>query len=413
MSKAPHIAIIGAGIVGVSTAIWAQRAGARVTLIDREGPAAGTSYGNAGLLAAVAVVPVAVPGLMRKAPGMLLDPNQPLFLRWSYLPRLIPWLRRFLSHARASEVDRISGALTGLLADTVDQHWSLAEGTDAAKFIKDGDWVFGYADKKAFEKDHYSWRIRRQNGYECIEMEPDAIAAYDPALIGKFGYAVRCTNHGYISDPGAYVTALADHFVAEGGVLTIADVAGFDISDGKVRTVQTQNGPIEVDHAIITAGAWSQKLGGGAPIKLESERGYHVEFVNASVRLNSPLMHASGKFGITPMEGRLRCAGTVELGGLDLPPSTAPIELLKRNALELFPEMTYDRIDTWMGHRPSTTDSLPVIGQAPAARNLWLGYGHQHIGLTGGPKTGRWLAQMVMGKNPNVDLSPFDPTRRG
>lgn len=413
MKNPPHIAVVGAGIVGVSTAIWAQRAGARVTLIDREGPAAGTSYGNAGLLAATAVVPVAVPGLLRKAPGMLLDPNQPLFLRWSYLPRILPWLLKFLSHATASEVDRISAALTGLLADTVDQHRNLANGTGAEKFIKDGDWVFGYADKKAFEKDSYAWLIRRQNGYDCVEMGPDDIAAYDPVLAGRFGYAVRCLNHGFISDPGAYVQALADHFVAMGGELTIAEVSGFDIADNVVNAVRTMSGSIEVDHAVITAGVWSAQLGGGAPVRLDSERGYHVEFVNASVKLRSPLMHAAGKFGITPMDGRLRCAGTVELGGLKNPPSTAPVELLKRNALKLFPDMTYDRIDTWMGHRPSTTDSLPVIGQAPAARNLWLGYGHQHIGLTGGPKTGRWLAQLAMDQNPNVDLSPFDPNRPG
>lgn len=413
MSETKHVAVIGAGIVGVSTAIWAQRAGLRVTLIDREGPAAGTSYGNAGVLAAASVVPVTTPGLLGKAPGMLLDPGKPLFLRWSYLPKLLPFLTRYLSHATPARVEAISRGLTDILGDSAAQHASLAEGTPAARHVVAGDYVFGYKDRAAYEADRFAWDLRTRRGFDFEPMDAQALAAYDPALAGRFGFAVRCPEHGMITDPGAYVRALFDHFTAEGGAFLQATVADIRIEAGRAAGVETDKGLVAADEITLTTGAWSGPLAKrlGVTMPLESERGYHLEFVNPTIRPKAPTMVAAGKFVVTPMEGRLRCAGVVEFGGLEAGPSRAPFELLKRQTKALFPDLEYDRIDEWMGHRPATTDSLPVIGRAPKAANVWLGYGHQHVGLTGGPKTGRWLAQLLSGATPNVDLSPFAPDR--
>lgn len=407
------VAVIGAGIVGVSTAVWAQRAGLSVTLIDREGPAAGTSYGNAGVLAAASVVPVTTPGLLAKAPGMLLNPDKPLFLRWAYLPKLLPFLRRYLAHANAASVEAISKGLTDVLGDTADQHISLAAGTEAARFVTKGDYLFGYGARSAYDADAFAWDVRRRRGFEFEEMDAAALAEFDPTLKGRFGFAVRCPDHGVISDPGAYVRALHAHFVEAGGAAMTAEVRDIRIADGRAAGVVTDGGVVEADEIVLTLGAWSgplaRKLGVETP--LESERGYHLEFVNPSFAPRTSVMVAAGKFVVTPMEGRLRAAGVVEFGGLDAPPSRAPFALLKRQMESLFPDLEYDRIDEWMGHRPATPDSLPVIGRAPKAANVWLGYGHQHVGLTGGPKTGRWLAQLVSGTTPNVDLAPFAPDR--
>ena len=410
-----HYLVVGAGIVGVSTAIWLQRAGNNVTIIDREGPAAGTSYGNAGVLAAASVVPIPVPGLLGKIPGMLFNANKPLFLRWSYLYRLLPFLRHYLGHAKPKIVERISDGLTLLLQDTADQHLALAANTPATAFITTGDYLFGYTDRAAYEADQYGWNLRRARGYQFTEMQADDLAAYDPALANRFGFGVRCPDHGFISDPGAYVTALFDHFRAQGGQFKTATVSDFHIQDGIAKAVITDTGRLEADTIIVTTGAWSGPLAEklGVQVPLESERGYHVEFVNPSIQLKAPIMVAAGKFVVTPMQGRLRCAGVVEFGGLEAAPSRGPFELLRRQTAALFPELTYDRVDEWMGHRPATSDSLPVIGAAPKAKNIWLGYGHQHVGLTGGPKTGRWLAQLATQQSPNVDLSCFAPSRRG
>ena len=407
------IAIIGAGIVGVATAIWLQRDGHKVILIDKVGPAAGTSYGNAGLLASAAVVPVTVPGTLAKAPAMLLDPDQPLFLKWRYLPRLLPWLVKYLRHSTVDETKRIAAALYEITGDSVADHLALAAGTDAAKYIVPCDYSFVYANRKAFEKDAFGWGIRRDLGFTWTELEGDAFHADDPAFGPDQNFAVQIPNHGRITDPGAYVTALADHFRDQGGDLVIAEVKDIIRDGNRVTGVRTNGKVIACDAAVLTSGVWSgplaKKLGVNVP--LESERGYHVELWNPSFIPKNPSMIAAGKFVATPMDGRLRLAGIVEFGGLAAPPSKAPVELLLRHARAAFPGLTWDKATEWMGHRPSTDDSLPVIGEAPDVRGAYLGFGHQHIGLTAGPKTGRLLAQLISGRMPNVDLTPYSPAR--
>ncbi len=408
-----HVAVIGAGIVGVSTAIWLQRAGVRVTLIDREGPASGTSYGNAGILAAISVVPVTVPGLLGKAPGMLLNPEKPLFLRWSYLPKLAPFLRRYLAHANDRAVEKISFGLAELLGDSADQHVALSAGTGAERHVQTGDYVFVYSSRAAYEAERYGWSLRKRRGYEWEELEGEALAAFDPALVGRFGFAVRCPGHGAVTDPGAYVKALWAHFEGQGGETRIASISDFALENGRAVRALTDKGPVEADQFVLATGAWSGPLAKklGVTMPLESERGYHIEFYDPSVAFRAPTMVAEAKFGLTSMEGRLRAAGIVEFGGLDAPPSEAPFKLIERRVREALPDLKYSRTERWMGHRPATADSLPVIGRAPKASNVWFGYGHQHVGLTGGPKTGRWLSQMIRGERPNVDLTPFAPDR--
>lgn len=405
------VLVVGAGIVGVSSALWLQRDGFDVTLVDRTGPAAGTSYGNAGVIASGAIVPVSVPGLLRKAPAMLFNRNEPLFLRWSYLPRLLPFLLPFLANGRAAE--QIAGDLHSILHDAIDQHHALADGTPAADYLTDDDWIYGYTDRKAFEKDSYGWDIRRKHGVPFEELTAEELGEREPALAGRFGYGVRMMNHGRISDPAAYVNALCQVFLDAGGTYRQATINDIDIKSGQCVGVMTDVGTLTADHYVLTLGAWSGPLAKklGITVPLETERGYHLEFVNPNVTLNGTVMVSAGKFAMNPMKGRLRAAGVVELGGLDAGPSEAPFDLLKQQVAQVLPDLTYDRIDTWMGHRPSTSDSLPVIGRAPKAANLLLGYGHQHVGLTAGPKTGRWLAQLASGRSPNTDLAPYAPDR--
>ncbi len=411
--KSKRVVIIGAGIVGVSTAIWLQRAGHDVVVVDAKGPASGTSYGNAGILASIAIVPVTIPGLMSKAPTMLLNKKSPLFLRWSYLPKLMPFLAKYLPHTNDADVNRIADGLTLLLQDSADQHLSLAKGTEAERYVAPGNYCFGYVDKDAFDQDSYGWNIRRERGYKFEEMTGAELAQYDPALQDVFGYGVKCPEHGQITDPGAYVKALAAHVEEQGGTFVLEEVKDIKFENGAAVGVVTPKQNIEADEVVVATGMWSGPLAKklGVKVPLEAERGYHIEFVNPSIQLKSPIMVSSGKFAMTPMEGRLRCAGIVEFGGLSEKRSRAPLDLLKEQALQLLPELKYDRIDEWMGFRPSTSDSLPVIGATENYKNVWLGFGHQHIGLTAGPKTGRWIAQMINGDKPNVDLEPFSTQR--
>lgn len=408
-----EIAVIGAGIVGVSTAIYLQRAGHHVTLIDRLGPGEGTSFGNGGVLASCSCVPITVPGLLRKAPKMLFDKNQPLFLKWGYLPKLLPWLTKYLSHANESDVQRISKAIYGVTGDSLSEHQALAKGTQAEKWIVPSDYLYLYKDRAAFKADSFGWNIRKAFGFKWDELKGRAVTDFDGAFSDNLTFAVKMREHGRIADPGEYVKALADHFVSQRGKLMIADVSGFDLKDGRISSVKTSKGNFAFDEIAVTTGVWSGPLAKalGINVPLESERGYHVELWEPNMMPKAPVMHAGGKFVITPMEGRIRLAGIVEFGGLETDASDAPIELLLKNIKAVMPDLTWKREEKWMGHRPAPSDSIPVIGRAPKIENAWLGFGHHHIGLTAGPKSGRLLAQMMDGTKSNLDLAPYAPMR--
>jgi D-amino-acid dehydrogenase len=408
-----HIIVAGAGIVGISTAIWLQRAGHTVTVVDREGPASGTSHGNAGVLAAGGVVPVTTPGLALKAPSMLMDRDAPLFLRWSYLPRLLPFLRKYLSYGTDAHVDHYGKAMSALLHDTVEQHQALADDTPAARFITTEDYCFGYTTRADFEADSYGWSKRDAQGVQYDVVSGAEYATYDPVFGEAFGTVVRCKNHGRISDPGAYVKALADHFVAEGGKLHITSINDIEMKDGAVSALITDDGPLTVDRIVFAMGPWSRKIAHklGVKVPFESERGYHVEFTNPSAMPRSPMMVASGKFVLTPMQGRLRAAGVIEFGGLGAPASRAPLDMLRHQVMKLLPELEYDDVVEWMGHRPAPADSLPLIGANDTQGLSYSAFGHQHVGLTGGPKTGRMIAELINGRAPNMDMRAFDPSK--
>ena len=407
------IIVAGAGIVGVSCAIWLQRSGHSVTLVDREGPASGTSHGNAGVLAAGAVIPVTTSSLIKAAPGMLLRRDSPLFLRWSYLPKLLPFLAKYMTHATNAHVDLYGNAMSSLLHDTYDQHVALSRDTLAAQFVSDEDYCFGYKTYADFLADSYGWGKRDAAGVKYEVVTGREHAQDDPVFGNAFETIVRCKNHGRISDPGAYVRALTDHFIGQGGTLKIATINDLEMDGDSISALLTDKGRMSADKIVFALGPWSKKIAHklGVKVPFESERGYHIELINPSHMPKNPMMVASGKFVLTPMKGRLRAAGVIEFGGLDAGPSQGPIDLLKREIASLLPDVTYDSIVEWMGHRPAPADSLPLIGANDAQANSYSAFGHQHVGLTGGAKTGRLIADLINGKTPNIDLAPFDPRK--
>ncbi|MCK0149738.1 FAD-binding oxidoreductase [Marivita sp. S6314] len=407
-----HVVVIGGGIVGVSTGIWLRRQGIAVTVIDRLGWGKGTSHGNGGVLAACAMVPVTGPGLLTKAPGMLLNLDYPLFLKWGYLPKLTPWLLKYLGNANDADMQRIADGVAPIVTDAVDQHLSLSKNTRATSWVVESLYSYAYASRAAFDADAYSWAIRVRHGFEPTLREGDEARAFEPNFGPEVGFFATMGNHGYITDPGGYVAALGAEFEALGGTTVVADVKDVVLTDGAVSAVDTDQGRFACTELVLATGAWSKPLMKklGIDVPLETERGYHIVFKNAQGGPSHPVMIASGKFVATPMAEGLRCAGIVEFGGLDAAPSKAPFDLLRRQTKAAFPNLTWDDEIEWQGHRPAPSDSLPLIGQI---RNtgVYAGFGHHHIGLTGGPKTGRILAQLISGQRPNLDLTPYAPTR--
>ena len=409
-----HVVVIGAGIVGVSSAIWLQRAGAQVTVIDRAGPGKGTSHGNAGVLAASGVAPVTGPGLLRKAPFMLLDRDVPLYLRLAYLPRLLPWLMKYMGHANDADTRRISAGLVPIVSDSVEQHKSLTADLGLSDWVTDSDYVFAYRKRADFEAEAYTWALRAQAGFTPSLIEGRAVQEYEPALGSEITCLATLKDHGFIRDPGGYVAALARAFEQAGGKVIQAEVKDFDLTGGTVMAVQTTQGTVPCDDIVLATGVWSKPLMAklGLNVPLESERGYHVIFKDATGGPSRPIMIASGKFVATPMAQGVRCAGILEFGGLEAGPSKAPLALLRRQAKAAFPNLKAANEIEWLGHRPAPTDSLPLIGQVGTSR-VYTAFGHHHIGLTGGPKTGRLIAGMIMGQPTNTDTKPYHPQRFG
>jgi D-amino-acid dehydrogenase len=405
-----RIAVIGAGIVGISTAVWLRRDGHDVTLIDRVEPGdpAQTSYGNAGILASSGIIQVAVPGLRIKAPKMLLDPLGPLHLRWRHLPRLLPWLVPFLRRATMPEVERTALALASLLGDSVDQHKALARGTAAERFIREGPYVHLYRDRAAYQADEGFHAIRRAHGFRVEERDRARLLQDDPYLGEHYGFAACWLDHGWITDPGAYVAALADHFRRQGGTVLQAEVADLRDAGGGVELTAAGEAR-RFDRAVLSAGAWSATLARrlGHDPKLESERGYHLVLRGPNRRPPFPYSLADGKFVATPMDAGLRAAGQVEFGGFDPRQSEKPFRIFRTRLLQLYPDLEWEGEERWLGHRPSTVDSLPFIGPSPRAPAVYFAFGAQHVGLTSGPRTGRLIADLVAGRTPNIDISPF------
>ena len=412
MTTPQTIVVIGAGICGLSSAIWLRRAGHHVTLIDRDYPGAGASYGNAGLLAEWAIVPVNTPGIVRSAAQILLAGQGPLFMRWTHLPRMMPWLLRFAANATDAKTRETARHLTHLVHDSVDQHRALTKGTIAEKWLASSDLGYVYKDRAAYDADHYGWSLKRDAGYVPEIFEGDAIREVEPMISPAHRCLAMLRGHGHVLNPGAYMADLAQVLQDEGGTYLQAEMRDVTLSDGRITQVMTDKGSLPCDRAVLSAGIWSKQLMAklGLKTQLEAERGYHLQFTGASQKPRCPLMIQSGKFAVTPMEHGLRCAGTVELGGIDAGPSAAPVEMLKRKTAEVFPDLTYDKVDEWLGLRPSTPDSIPLIGEI-GGTGVFAAFGHQHVGLTGGPKTGRWVADLISGRQPNQDLAAFSANR--
>ena len=406
--------VIGGGIMGLSSAIWLLRSGWKTTIVDPGIARRPASYGNAGVLAACSIVPVTTPGLVTKAPFMLLDPNSPLFVRFSYLPKIAPWLFRYLKHANATDAARIAKGLAPLTRDTFAQHKALAGGTPAERFLQSSGYMFAYDTRAAFEADSFGWGLRREAGFAWQEFEGDALREVEPTLGPKVTFGVLASDHGFVLSPGGYVAALRDVAVSLGAETKAAEAQGFRLAaDGSFEAVATTEGEITADAAVIATGAWSKALTAqlGLDVPLETERGYHVMLHGPSVKPRQPTMVASGKFVATPMADGLRCAGVVEFGGLNLPAHRPPLELILRQVRHAFPNLTFTGHDEWLGHRPAPSDSLPLIGEAPRHRGIFLAFGHHHIGMTTGAKTGRLLAAMVNREQPEIDMAPYTPMR--
>lgn len=413
-----HIVVIGAGIIGAATAEALIREGHRVTLIE-PGPPGGeqaASFGNGAFLSPASIIPMSMPGLWKKVPGYLLDPAGALTIRWRFLPRLVPFLLRFLlAGATRARVERTAAALADLLDGAPARHRALADRIGRPDLVRQEGLVYAYADRAAFAADGLGWTLRRQHGVKTRELEAEDLARLVPSLSPHFRFGILLTEGAHCTDPGGYVAALAGWCTDHGATLLRTQATGFDLAGGRLRAVLTTDGPVACDGAVIAAGIRSRALAAAAgdSVPLESERGYHVEVVQPAVVPEIPVLPADGRMANLRTRTGFRAAGQVEFASADAPPDWRRADILLAHLKATWPGLGADPgpVTRWQGNRPSTPDGRPVIGRSRLSPDILHAFGHGHIGLVSAPMTGAIVADLVAGRTPRVDITALAAAR--
>lgn len=404
-----HFIVIGAGIVGISSALYLQKDGHQVTVIDGRGPGEGASKGNASVIASESCIPVATPGILWNVPKMLIDPLSPLAIRWRYLPKITPWLLRFIAASNAKRVEEISVALRSVLIHALAAHKELAALAGQSLMIKDTGWLGVFEGDKKFASYQWDLALQKRRGIAFEILRQEEIIQFEPSLQPIYRHAVYYPENSYVTDNFVLVQRLAQQFIAAGGTIVRAEASGFNIGSLGPNAVYAGGARYSCDAIVVAAGAWSKKLTAilGHKVPLDTERGYHVTLPNAQKRPRMPIYSGDHSFAITPLDIGLRFAGTVELGGLDAAPNYDRAQKLMNHGTRMFGTLDETGRSDWMGFRPSMPDSVPVISQGGRFKNTFFGFGHGHIGLTLGPVTGRIIADLAAGRDPGIDLMPF------
>ncbi len=412
--KQPHTIIIGAGIVGMCCAWHLRRRNVEVTVIDRLEPGMGCSFGNIGGIAVTEVAPMSIPGLLTKVPGWLMDPLGPLTVRWSYLPKLAPWLIRFLAAGREKEAERIAAAAATLFRHAAEDFGSILHELNAPELLGKDSCVAVYDTKTQFDGDTWAYDLRARNGFPCTPVSGAELVDLEPEIAPDFA-AGRVYEGWYnVTDPYRVVTTVAEDFVRNGGTIRKAEVVDIIREGGLTTGVRLADGTqMACNNLVIACGAWSHKIARmlGDKVSLETERGYHTTISDPGISPSREIVYGPQGFGISPMDSGIRVGGSVELGGLDAPPNYKRAKVLVEKATRVYPGLRTAGGSEWMGHRPATPDSLPVLGRATSFGNAFYAFGHGHVGLTLGPTTGRLVADLVLDGKTDVDLAPFSVDR--
>ena len=414
MTLAQHGAIvIGAGVAGLSTALYLQRAGVQVAVIDPLPPAGGASFGNAGLLSPDTAVPIALPGMLRKVPGWLTDPLGPLSVRPSYFPRALPWLLRWIEAGRLSRVMAISDAMRALHRESLECWKELLGAELYGGLIRPAGQVQVWEGDADTANTQVERQVRERHGIKAEPLTTDDLRQMFPGIAREVTRGLLVPGNGYTVSPQRSVRTLGELFRQEGGALINERAMKLIPRDGGGWMVMTNTANREAAHVVVAMGAWSRQLLDplGVKVALETERGYHAMIFDPEVMPTLPISNKMRAFGVTPMEDGLRVAGTVEIAGLDAPPNEQRAKILVGHAKRMFPGLSGEKARYWMGFRPSTPDSLPILGPLTGRPGLHCVFGHGHFGMTGGPPSGRLVARLITGQAPGIDAAPYAAAR--
>jgi len=412
-----RVVVIGAGIVGVCCAVYLRDEGFQVTLVDRNEPGTGASFGNLGVIGIASCPPLALPGIFWQVPGMLLDRDAPLKLRLRDLPETAPWLIRALATSSRSRVRNIARARQSLIEKVHLALDPLVDRAGCAGLLDRKGLLYTFESEEVFRSSGFAFDLRLENGVEMECLDGPESRQVEPSLSREVVRSWFVPSLSHVRDPHRLVASLAKLFAGTGGEVLRADVTELLRGPDNCARVRTDgpSGDLHADHIVIAAGAWSRRLVRtlGLDVPLIAERGYHTVYERAEPAIKVPLISVDRKIAVTPMNAGIRVGGLTEFANVDAAADMRMIDVARRHAEALLPGLQVNSRSEWMGPRPSFPDSIPAIGPAPGLANVWFAFGHDHLGLTMGAITGRLISEMISGKKPCVDPAPFSPLRFG
>tara|TARA_B110000037_G_scaffold160060_1_gene180755 strand:- start:133 stop:1374 length:1242 start_codon:yes stop_codon:yes gene_type:complete len=411
MSNKFKIGVVGAGIQGVSNALFLQKKGFDVTLFDRDNPGSPVaSYGNAGHFSPYACVLMNRPDILTDVPAMLLSSTGPLALKWNYVHKMMPWFLKFIKNCTTKKMMHTAKNMHQILDLALSAYDELFDDIDLDGLVEKKGILYIWNDQSLKSRE-LEIKVRNELGVDQQVVSPKEIHDLEPNIKPFYHGGVYYKYGRHARNPKKILLKLFDCFLKKGGKFLKMNVQDINFDEEK-PAVKTETQRYIFDKLVIACGAFSKKLTDslGEKIPLDTERGYHVHFKNCDHLLTRPVIFQNRGFGITPMEQGLRVVGTVEFGGLKNPLSKPRIKNLINNAKYMLGDLP-EHEDEWLGFRPTLPDFLPIIGPSKNYKNIFYCFGHHHLGWTLGPISGKIIAGMIAQENTNLNLSPYSSKR--
>jgi len=411
MNKKLKIGIIGAGIQGISNALFLQKKGFNVTIFDRDEPGSpAASYGNAGHFSPYASVPINRPDILPDIPAMLLSSTGPLALKWNYVPKMIPWALQFIRNCTTKKMMHTAKNMHQILDLALPAYDELFNEIDLEGLVEKKGILYIWNDQNLKSRE-IEINVRNELGVDQQAVTPKEIHDLEPNIKPIYHGGVYYQYGRHARNPKKILLKLFELFLKKGGRFLKMNVKGINFDEDK-PIIKTETQSFFFDRLVITCGAFSKKFTDefNENIPLDTERGYHVHFKGCDHLLSRPVIFQNRGFGITPMEQGLRVVGTVEFGGLNNPLSKPRIKNLINNAKYMLENLP-DHEDEWLGFRPTLPDYLPVIGPSKNHKNVFYCFGHHHLGWTLGPISGKIISGMIANENTNLELKPYSSLR--
>ena len=393
-----RIGVVGAGIIGAAIGTWLIGDGHTVTVFDADPDGLPTSSGNAALIALPEIAPIASPGMLTAVPKWMLDPLGPLTLRWQDLPALTPWLLAFLAAATPARGVRARTALTSLMQTALADHQALAGIAGLHGQLRQTGFISLHDSQGSLDGAlHEAGTVKKLLGYDYEAISPAAARAMVPQLEGRFFGALHQPGYWMVSNPLTMLRQYQAFLKAKGKLVPGKVTSLAQRSDGIALRVAGQQEQV-FDKVVVAAGVWSRELvrSLGLKVLLEAERGYNTTYSDLDWNLSMPVGFADHGFIASPLVDGLRIGGAVELAKPETSPNFGRARAMRAKARRYIPSLPEGGVE-WMGRRPSTPDSLPVIDQHPEDARITFAFGHGHLGLTLSGVTARLVAGAVAG----------------